>query len=126
MKRHWKKKGQPRQPNRSFTAPDGTRWHSRGEYGRWLVLKDMEARGELRNLERQVRIDLQGRNGTIRARKSRRARQMVWDFRYFQNNQTVYEDWKGHPEEIWEFKADVFANAFPNVVIRISSRKGVK
>lgn len=115
-----KRKGKPRQPNRSFFAPDGIKWHSRGEYGRWLILRDMERRGEIKNLERQVRIDLQGRNGTIRARKSGRARQMVWDFRYFQDNQTVYEDWKGHPEEIWELKADIFANGNPNVLIRIT------
>ena len=114
--------GQPRQPNRRFIAPDGVAWHSQGEWRRWCDLPLWERAGHIRNLERQVRVDLQGRNGTIRARKSGRARQMVWDYRYFDGNRTVYEDHKGHTEEVWDLKADVFANANPGVEIRISRK----
>ncbi len=116
-------RGKPRQPNRRFIAPDGTKWHSRGEYYRWLVLQQMERNGEIQRLDRQVRVDLPGANGPILSRKSGRKRHMVWDFRYFETLHCVYEDHKGHPEEVWELKADVFANAFPNVEIRISKGK---
>lgn len=120
-----KVRGKPRQPNRRFTAPDGSKWHSRGEYLRWLVLQQMERNGEIQRLDRQLRIDLVGANGPILSRASGRKRQMVWDFRYFEGNHCVYEDFKGHPEEMWELKADIFANAYPNVTLRISNARGV-
>lgn len=105
---------------------DGVKFDSKGEYARWLVLRDMEARGEIRNLERQIRVDLIGKNGPILSRKSGRKRQMVWDFRYFEQLHAVYEDFKGMILPDWQLKADVFANQNPNVIIRISGKGGVK
>lgn len=118
-----RRKGQPRQPNRSFTDADGIRWHSRDERNYWLLLKQREKDGEIRNLARQVKIELHGPNGPLRSRKTGRIKFMVLDFRYFEESRCIYDDWKGHAEELWEFKADLFCNQNPNVELRINGRK---
>ena len=48
----WNKYG-----NKKVTTAEGT-FDSKGEYARWLYLKDAERRGEIRDLRRQVRFSL--------------------------------------------------------------------
>ncbi|MBO9441396.1 DUF1064 domain-containing protein [Phaeobacter italicus] len=76
---------------------DGIRFASLKEARRWGQLRLLEEGGEIRNLRRQVRIDLEGKNGPLRTRTGRQMRLTV-DFAYEDkrlNWAEVYEDSKG-------------------------------
>jgi hypothetical protein len=51
-------KGPTKYRNRPFRDAQGVYWHSRKEYGHWLVLRAAEAAGLIRGLRRQVRYRL--------------------------------------------------------------------
>ena len=79
------------------TTVDGIKFDSLREARRWGELRLLEKGGEIRNLRRQVRIDLEGKNGPLRTRTGRQMRLTV-DFVYEDKRQNwaeVYEDSKG-------------------------------
>lgn len=79
------------------TTVDGIKFDSLREARRWGELRLLEKGGEIRNLRRQVRIDLEGKNGPLRTRTGRQMRLTV-DFVYEDkrlNWAEVYEDSKG-------------------------------
>lgn len=83
--------------NAVATTVDGIRFDSLKEARRWGELRILEKGGEIRNLRRQVRIDLEGKNGPLRTRTGRQMRLTV-DFVYEDkrlNWAEVYEDSKG-------------------------------
>ena len=83
--------------NAVATTVDGIRFDSLKEARRWGELRLLEKGGEIRNLRRQVRIDLEGKNGPLRTRTGRQMRLTV-DFVYKDkrlNWAEVYEDSKG-------------------------------
>ena len=79
--------------NAIATTVDGIRFDSLKEARRWGQLRLLEKGGKIRNLRRQVRIDLEGKNGPLRTRTGRQMRLTV-DF--------VYEDQRLNWAEVYE------------------------
>lgn len=71
------------------------RFDSRKEYRRYLVLADMEKRGEISNLERQVEFLLIPSQRDDKGKVIERAVKYKADFRYMHNGAVVVEDVKG-------------------------------
>ena len=90
--------------NAVATTVDGIRFDSLKEARRWGELRLLEKGGEIRNLRRQVRIDLEGKNGPLRTRTGRQMRLTV-DFVYKDkrlNWAEVYEDKRLNWAEVYE------------------------
>lgn len=95
--------------NAVATTVDGIRFASLKEARRWGELRLLEKGGEIRNLRRQVRIDLEGKNGPLRTRTGRQMRLTV-DFVYEDkrlNWAEVYEDSKGAITRDYEVRKSV-------------------
>lgn len=91
------------------TTVDGIRFDSMKEARRWGELRILEKGGEIRNLRRQVRIDLEGKNGPLRTRTGRQMRLTI-DFVYEDkrlNWAEVYEDSKGAITRDYEVRKSV-------------------
>ncbi len=76
---------------------DGIRFDSTKEARRWGELRLMERAGEIRNLQRQVKIPLEGRDGPLKTRTGRQMKMTV-DFSYEDKRlgwARVFEDSKG-------------------------------
>lgn len=69
------------------TQVDGLWFHSKGEAERWMMLKLLEAAGEIGDLERQVRFRLEV-NGVHIC-------DYIADFIYIDHGRRVVEDFKG-------------------------------
>lgn len=91
-------------------AWDGITFDSKRERDRYIILKDRERRGEIANLELQVPILLEGRDGPILTRTGRKMR-LTLDFKYTDTatGLTVYEDAKGVPTRDYEVRKSVAA-----------------
>lgn len=79
--------------NKPIKTDEG-RFDSQKEYARWQELKLMERAGVIKNLRRQVKIELipaQKNDGEV----VERACDYIADFVYFENGREVYEDCKG-------------------------------
>lgn len=89
---------------------DGITFDSRREARRWRQLRLMERAGEIRDLERQVVLELEGRDGPLRTRTGKTMRITV-DFRYFDValGLTVWEDCKGFATRDYEVRRAVAA-----------------
>jgi len=68
---------------------------SKAELKRWLVLSAMQERGEISDLQRQVRYKLTDAHRRADGRLERAA-YYVADFAYTRNGKLVVEDVKGH------------------------------
>ena len=91
------------------TIVDGIRFASKREAKRWAELLILQRAGEIRELERQVVILLEGRDGKILTRRGPQMRMTV-DFRYQDRRlgwATVYEDAKGTPTRDYEVRRAV-------------------
>jgi len=90
---------------------DGIRFDSKREAKRWQELKLLERAGEISDLERQVSIDLLGRDGPILTDSGKRVRRYVADFRYFDHKlgAHVIEDAKGFPTAEYKIKRAILA-----------------
>ena len=112
----WNKYG-----NKKVTTAEGT-FDSKGEYARWLYLKDAQRRGEIRDLRRQVRFSLVPPvhyTKTVHLKTKDKQVQRLWtqevtytaDFVYVaaENAQTVVEDFKGMPNDRWPIKKALMA-----------------
>ena len=88
---------------------------SKGEWQRWLFLKDAERSGRISNLRRQVEYELlptQYRNEIVHLktkdkvvqRVAERAVSYVADFVYEKDGETVAEDFKGFPDDKYPIK----------------------
>lgn len=93
------------------TTPDGITHDSKREAARWTELLQLQAAGEITDLERQVPIDLLGRNAPIMTDSGKRVRAYVADFRYFdiRLGAWVIEDAKGHATDIYKLKRAILA-----------------
>lgn len=103
------------------TTVDGIKFDSAKEASRWSQLKLMELAGEITNLERQVRIELQGQSGPIMTNSGKKVRTYVADFRYVdwtKGGIWVIEDSKGF--ETPEFKLKKAILAAQNVELLIT------
>lgn len=93
------------------TEVDGVMIDSKAEADRWAQLKFLEQGGEIRNLQRQVPIELVGRDGPILTPTGKPMR-YICDFVYEDgrlNWATVYEDKKGHATEVFSIKKAILA-----------------
>ncbi|MEQ3625956.1 MAG: DUF1064 domain-containing protein [Celeribacter sp.] len=99
---------------------DGIRFDSMREARRWGELRLMEKAGEIRNLRRQVRIPLEGRNGPIAFQPSGRKAVYVADFVYEDSRlewAEVIEDSKGHQTPDFKLKRAVLAAQGVEIVL---------
>lgn len=92
------------------TERDGFAFDSKREADRWTELSLMLRAGEIAALERQVSIDLCGRDGPILTPTGRRMR-YVADFSYVdqRTGQRVIEDAKGWATEVYRIKRAILA-----------------
>jgi len=88
--------------NHIVQSKDG-KFDSKKEYRRWIILKGMEKRGEISNLQRQVTFELIPSQKLIVPRISPKGRRTltelkvtyIADFVYYKNGIKVVEDSKG-------------------------------
>ena len=123
----WNKYG-----NKKVTTAEGT-FDSKGEYARWLFLKDAERRGEIKDLQRQVRFSLVPPVHyckTVQLKTKTKQVERLWtqevtytaDFVYqalritderllltVGSWETVVEDFKGMPNDRWPIKKALMA-----------------
>jgi hypothetical protein len=96
-------KGSGSKMGNKITEVDGVNFHSKKEADRWLVLRELEKRGRVRDLKRQVRFPLDV-NGYI-------VTTYIADFTYIevgQGEQYVVEDTKGFRTDLYKLKAKLF------------------
>lgn len=99
--------------NKKTVMADGTKVDSKGEARRYAELLFLQEQGIIRQLERQVRYKLYGRGGNEICA-------LVVDFRYFEGNQTIAEDWKGVRTPGFNIKFKLFQDNYPGVMFRLS------
>ena len=93
--------------NRIVKDAEGVPFHSKLELARWRELKLLEAAGEIRELRRQVRVELQGRDGPVKYDGGRKAA-LVVDFAYVDKaGSTVWLDAKGYEDRLSKLKRAV-------------------
>lgn len=89
---------------------DGIKFPSKKEGARWCALLLLQRAGEISGLERQVRIQLMGRDGPL---KSAAGRQLVYvaDFRYrdTRTGEEITEDAKGHETPEYKLKRSILS-----------------
>lgn len=98
---------------------DGHNFDSTKEARRWGELKLLERAGEIRDLKRQVRIPLEGRDGPVKFIKSNRTAVYVADFVYFDTRlgAEVIEDAKGYETDVFKLKRAILAAQGREVVL---------
>lgn len=110
----WNKYG-----NVKVTTEDGT-FDSRGEWRRWLFLKDAQLRGEIHGLRRQITYTLVPPVHyvkTIHLKTKDKQVERLWtravtytaDFVYEFMGETIVEDFKGQPNDRWPIKKALMA-----------------
>ena len=105
--------------NKKLTNADGT-FDSKGEWLRWLFLKDQQAKGAISDLRRQVTFTLVPPvhyAKTLHLKTKDKTVERVWtrevtytaDFVYTVDGSTVVEDFKGMPNDRWPIKKALMA-----------------
>lgn len=100
--------------NKKMSTPDGE-FDSKGEWQRWIFLKEAEKNGQISNLSRQVKYTLiptQYRTEIVHLKtkdkevKRVAEREITYtaDFVYEKDGKTVVEDFKGFPNDRWPLK----------------------
>lgn len=106
----------------------GETFASKGEWQRWLFLKDAESQGYITNLRKQVEfilIPTQYKNEVLHLktkdkivqRVAEREVTYIADFVYFKNGEIVVEDYKGYPDEKYPIKRKMMLYFF-DIAIR--------
>jgi hypothetical protein len=110
--------GKGRYPNIRKRVICGITFDSGAEANRYLVLRDMEQRGEIRHLEVHPHFDL-----TVNG--CRVGRGITLDFAYITGRTTCYkvvEDVKGHAERDWPIRRDLFLALYPDCVLLVNGK----
>lgn len=100
--------------NKKMSTPDGD-FDSKGEWQRWVFLKEAEENGQISELRRQVRYTLiptQYRTEIVHLKTKDKEVQRVAereisytaDFVYEKDGAKVVEDFKGFPNDRWPLK----------------------
>ena len=84
--------------NRKLKSPDGQVFDSVKEFHRWGCLRLLERAGKIKNLQRQVKIEL------IPKQDGERACTYIADFVYEEDGKLVAEDVKGYMTEVFRLK----------------------
>lgn len=98
---------------------DGITFDSKREAARYGQLLILQGAGQISDLERQVKIPLQGRDGPILTPTGRQMH-YVADFRYVdnkQNGQVVIEDAKGFETPEFKLKRAILAAQGVKIVL---------
>ena len=95
--------------NAKKVTHQGITFDSKRERDRWLVLCDMQKRGEIFDLERQVPVFLEGKNGPVLGGIGGGQMRMTVDFKYVDSETglTVYDDAKGFETPDFKVKKHV-------------------
>ena len=107
--------------NRKVATADGEVFDSRAEHRRWLALREMEARGEIRGLRRQVRFELVPRLLTPDGKVEEHAVHYLADFVYRDGDAAVAEDCKSaatRKEKSYVIKRKLFKARYPEIEFR--------
>ena len=92
------------------TIIDGIKFDSKKEGYRYLYLKELENKGIIKNLQRQVKYELQPsfkyNDKTIRAIT------YIADFVYEKDNKIIVEDVKGIKTDVYKLKKKLFLYIF--------------
>lgn len=99
--------------NKKMSTPDGE-FDSKGEWKRWLVLKEAQDKGEISDLRRQVKyilIPTQYKAVEVKLKTKTKVVQRVAeheisykaDFVYEKDGETIVEDYKGYPNDRWPY-----------------------
>ena len=99
--------------NKKMSTPDGE-FDSKGEWQRWLVLKEAQDQGEISDLRRQVKyrlIPTQYKAVEVKLKTKTKVVQRVAeheisykaDFVYEKDGETIVEDYKGYPNDRWPY-----------------------
>lgn len=94
------------------TVTDDQTFHSKREARRWGELCILQQAGEISNLERQVKIELRGKNGPILTPKCKQPAVYIADFTYVDwrnGGVKVIEDAKGYATEVFRLKRAILA-----------------
>ncbi|MBS0219160.1 MAG: DUF1064 domain-containing protein [Proteobacteria bacterium] len=91
---------------------DGQRFDSKREARRHYVLADMEQRGEIEKLERQVTFDLVV-NGVLVGR-------IRPDWTYIEGDKVIAEDCKGAKPAVWQLRWKLAQALYPLIEWRLS------
>ena len=104
--------------NTKVSKPEGI-FDSKLEYKHWLLLKERERLGEITQLKRQVKYELQEKF-TDNCGNNVRSIEMIIDFEFQENGKLIAADTKGVATDLWLVKAKLFRKKFPLVYLRIS------
>lgn len=94
--------------NAKKTVVDGIKFDSKAEARRYMVLKDMEKRGEIAGLVLQPEFELQPRYKSPADGHIVRPIKYRADFIYTAKGETVVEDVKGRKTPVYELKKKLF------------------
>jgi hypothetical protein len=96
--------------NSRKTTVDGITFDSKKEARRYLVLKQMEQDGEIKNLRLQVQFQLIPSFEIVIDGKKRKRRPITYvaDFVYYKNDKKVIEDVKGLRTPVYKIKKKLF------------------
>lgn len=104
--------------NSRKTTVDGFTFDSKKEARRYLVLKQMEQDGEIKNLRLQVPVELVPSFEIVvdGKKRKRRAMRYICDFVYEVNGTTIYEDVKGRKTDVYAIKKKLFEYKFKTTI----------
>ncbi|WP_170326736.1 DUF1064 domain-containing protein [Ruegeria arenilitoris] len=110
--------------NAKRTTVDGITFDSKAEADRWCELKLLQRAGEIRDLKRQVKIGLEGRDGPIMTDGGKRQRTWTADFVYFDCALVaqVIEDRKGHATDKFNLVKSILAAQGVEVLVTLVRR----
>lgn len=111
--------------NNKKTQVDMYVFDSALEAKRYKQLVLLEKAGEIKNLETQVKFELQ--EAFRKNKKYFRSITYIADFMYFDNRtgQTVVEDTKGMKTDVFKIKQKLFEYKYPNLSLKIVTKEEI-
>lgn len=104
--------------NNRKTTLYGITFDSQAEADRYLVLRDMEQRGEISALRIHSRWCLLDSFADAQGKKVRGI-QYEDDFNYIRDGQRIVEDVKGFKTAVFRIKEKLFKSRYPNVLFLV-------
>lgn len=98
------------------TEIDGIKFDSKKEAKRYIVLKALESKGEIKKLMLQPRFLLQ--EGFRKNGKAYRKIEYVADFMYEQDGKLIIEDVKGIKTDVYKLKQKLFEKRYQDLTIK--------
>lgn len=98
------------------TEIDGIKFDSKKEAKRYIVLKALESKGEIKNLTLQPKFLLQ--EGFRKNGKAYRKIEYVADFMYEQDGKLIIEDVKGMKTDVYKLKQKLFEKRYQDLTIK--------